>query len=233
MTTDRELERRYRRLMGWYPRAFRAQHEQEMLVVLMACARNGQRRPGPADSANLIANALLMRLRPGVPRSRPTVFWAVRVMALGALLELVALATVIGTRGELSATIARHAPSYSAAHIHAFVSGQVLSIAIGAPLAALAWLWLAWANGRGHRWARVAFGALFALTSVSLFASVGRQAQTYAPADLIAGAVVWVAALLALVLITAPSSAGHYVRRRDAGETCSDGPMMPIRPSWN
>jgi hypothetical protein len=50
MTPDRELERRYRRLLGFYPRTFRAQHEQEMLVVLMACARDGRRRPGAAPA---------------------------------------------------------------------------------------------------------------------------------------------------------------------------------------
>lgn len=233
MRCDPELERRYRRLLAWYPRAFRAQHEQEMLVVLMACARTGRRRPGLADSANLIANALVMRLRPGVRRSRPTVFWAVRLMSLGALLELAALATVIGTSGNMSAAITRNVPSYSPAHVHAIVSGQVLAIVIGAPIAALAWLCLAWANGRGHRWARPGFGVLFAINSISLFGSVGAQAQTYAPADLIAGAVLWTGALVALLLITAPSSAGHYRPRSDGGETCSDGPMMPVRPSLN
>jgi ABC-type transport system involved in cytochrome c biogenesis permease component len=79
----------------------------------------------------------------------------------------------------------------------------------------------------------VTFAILFGLTSVSLFASIGRQAQTYAPADLIAGAVLWLAALLALLLITTPSSAGHYRARRDTGGTCDDGPMMPMRASWN
>jgi len=233
MTTDRQLERRYRRLLGCYPRAFRAQHEQEMLVVLMACARNGQRRPGLADSADLIANGVLMRLRPGVPRSRPTMFWAVRLMALGAALELAALATVVGTRGDLSAAIARHVPSYSAAHVHALVGGQVRSIAIGAPIAAIVWLWLAWANGRGHRWARVAFAALFGLTTISLFTAIGQQALTFAPADLAAGAVLWVAALVALVLISSPLSEVHYRGPRDDGGTSSDGPIMPVRASLN
>jgi hypothetical protein len=170
MTSDRELERRYRRLLGCCPRAFRAHHEREMLVVLMACARNGQRPPGPADSANLIANAVLMRMRPGVPRSRSTMFWAVRLMALGAVLELAALATVVGTRGDLSAAIARHVPSYSAAPVYALVSGQVEGIAVGAPIAATA-------------------------------------------------------AVIA--------SEGHYRSRRDSGGSCSDAPVMPVRPSWN
>jgi hypothetical protein len=57
------LERGYRRLLAWYPRAFRREHEDEILAVLMAGARRGQRRPGPRESVNLIASALRVRLR--------------------------------------------------------------------------------------------------------------------------------------------------------------------------
>jgi hypothetical protein len=217
MTSHAELEGRYRRLMACYPRAFREEHAEEMLVVLLASARPGQRRPGLADSTNLIANALLRRIRPGAPRSRPTVFWAVRLMALCALLELGALATVLLTRSDLSSTIARHFPAYSASHIDTLVNGHALSVAIGAPTAAIVWLWLAWANGRGHRWARPLFGVLFALTSVSLLVAVSQQAATLAPADLIAGAVLWLVALIALALILNPASDGHYARGGDQG----------------
>jgi hypothetical protein len=40
------LERRYRRLLAWYPTWFRLQNEEEILAVLLACAQDGQRRPG-------------------------------------------------------------------------------------------------------------------------------------------------------------------------------------------
>jgi len=216
MTGQAQLERRYRRLMACYPRAFLEEHADEMLVVLLATARPGQRRPGLADSANLIANAVQIRLRPATPRSRPTVFWAVRLMAFCALLELGALAMVLATRGDLSSTIARHFPAYSASHVDTLVNGHVLSVAIGAPIVAIAWLWLAWANDRGHRSARALFGVLFALTSVSLLVAVSQQAATLAPADLISGAVLWLVALVALALILNPASECHYARGGDA-----------------
>lgn len=57
------LERGYRRLLAWYPRAFRRENEEEMLAVLLAGARPGQQRPGLADAANLIACGLGMHLR--------------------------------------------------------------------------------------------------------------------------------------------------------------------------
>jgi hypothetical protein len=36
MTGAAEVERRYRRLLRWYPRPFRAERGEEMLAVLMA-----------------------------------------------------------------------------------------------------------------------------------------------------------------------------------------------------
>ena len=61
--SESALERRYRRLLAWYPAAFRHVQEDEMLAVLMAGARPGQRRPGLLESADLIRTALVMRAR--------------------------------------------------------------------------------------------------------------------------------------------------------------------------
>ncbi len=78
MSDSAILERRYRRLLACYPRAYRREHEQEILSVLMAGAGDGQQRPRLGEAVDLIRSAIWMRLRPGVPRSQPTVFWAVR-----------------------------------------------------------------------------------------------------------------------------------------------------------
>ncbi|MGO9901019.1 MAG: hypothetical protein ACLP0J_15305 [Solirubrobacteraceae bacterium] len=59
MTDVAHLERRYRRLLASYPKAFRREQEDEMLVALMAGAKNGWQRPGLTDSADLIRNARL------------------------------------------------------------------------------------------------------------------------------------------------------------------------------
>jgi len=63
MTETAGLERGYRRLLGAYPRSFRREQEEEMLVVLMATARPGQRRPGLAEVADVVISGLRMRLR--------------------------------------------------------------------------------------------------------------------------------------------------------------------------
>ena len=57
------LERRYRRLLRCYPPGHRQVHREEMLGVLLATARPGQRAPGAGQTVNLIACGLAIRAR--------------------------------------------------------------------------------------------------------------------------------------------------------------------------
>ncbi len=63
MTDAADLERRYRRLLKCFPARYRREHEEEIVSVLMAGAKEGQRRPGLADSADLVVSAIFMRWR--------------------------------------------------------------------------------------------------------------------------------------------------------------------------
>ncbi len=71
MSDPAGLEWRYRRLLAWYPRSFRREQEDEMLAVLMAGARPGQRRPGLLETADLLRSALGMRLLLAMTSLRP------------------------------------------------------------------------------------------------------------------------------------------------------------------
>jgi hypothetical protein len=212
VTGSAGLERRYRRLLAWYPRTFRREHEEELLGVLMAGAAEGRWRRGWAVSADVIKSAVRMRLRPGVPRSTPTVFAAVRLMYLGAAVELCTLITIVATLDSLRAAIRAHDPHFTAAQWQSELHGQILPLEIGALIAAVVWLWLAWANGRGRRWARAAFAGFFGITTLSLLNGVTHDAATYAPADLIAGVVLWLVALATVALIFNRRSGPHYTR---------------------
>jgi hypothetical protein len=57
------LERRYRRLLRCYPPSHRAAHHDEMLGVLLAAARPGQRAPRLTQAVNLVACGLAIRAR--------------------------------------------------------------------------------------------------------------------------------------------------------------------------
>jgi len=61
---DSRLERRYRRLMAFFPARYRHVHEEEILAVLMTAAPEGKCRPSLADAADLILGALRVRCQP-------------------------------------------------------------------------------------------------------------------------------------------------------------------------
>lgn len=209
MSEQVTLERGYRRILAWYPRSFRADSEDEILAVLLATAEDGQTRVGLAEAWDLVRGAVRMRLWPAAPRPR-SVRVAVKLMLAGAAAELAAMITVIATLGSVRATVAaRDAAVVQAVHMH-----QVTDISL-APVAIGMWLWLAWANGRGQDWARPLSAACFGLISVSVIAALAQDAAAFAPATMIAAAVIWTLGLSSVVLIFTPA-AGRYYRPQPA-----------------
>lgn len=57
------LERRFRQILRLYPAAYRAIYEEEMIGVLMATARPGQKRPHWRDVLDLVRHAIAIRIR--------------------------------------------------------------------------------------------------------------------------------------------------------------------------
>ncbi|WP_444947520.1 hypothetical protein [Micromonospora ureilytica] len=90
MSSD-DLERRYRRLLAAYPWEHRRVYEDEMLAVLLAGARPGQRRPAVADVRNLVGAGLRARLRVGA-RGFTEPSWADAATVTGLLVAVVLLA---------------------------------------------------------------------------------------------------------------------------------------------
>ena len=69
MTDHSPLERRYRRCLALYPKSFRAEHEDEMVAVLMQGADPDQTRPHAREAADLATHALRRRVEGGRPPS--------------------------------------------------------------------------------------------------------------------------------------------------------------------
>jgi hypothetical protein len=204
MTAAAGLERRYSRLLAWYPATFRREHEAEMLGVLMDSARDGQQRVGLADAADLIRGALAMRLR--VPSQAPrTVAAAVRLMCAGAVGYLAAWISTVVTESSVRSAMVRFAP----ARWHLMLV-HITAIEAVVPVAVIGWLWLAWANGRGQDRARIALVPCFSLATLGLLLMLGLGATVYAPADLISLAAVWLVQLSAIVLIFNKRSENYY-----------------------
>lgn len=85
---DMALERRYRRLLRFYPAGYRRERGDELLDVLLQDAASGQRRPGVRDAGALIAGSL--RIRFGVDHSLSLAV-SVRMAAIGAMVVFLAL----------------------------------------------------------------------------------------------------------------------------------------------
>lgn len=207
MSEQASLERWYRRLLACYPRAFRRENEEEILGVLLACAQEGQQRPGLAASADLIKGAVQVRLRPapGQPRS---VRIGIRLTCAGAAAQLAVLVTLVATADSLRSAVLRGYPDLAAAQ-HAVNANLVIDYA-GASLGIVVWLALTRALVRGRNGARFALAAdLGWITLVAIVAIVQRSA-VYAPADLVAMAVEWLIALSACVVLFTGTSSRFY-----------------------
>ena len=201
MTGAADLERRYRRWLRCYPTAFRREHEAEMLGVLLAGAREGQRRPALMDCLDLVGGAVRARLRPRVPRSDRSVFAAVRLMYLGAVVELAVAIAIVATAGEVRASIAARNSGLTDVAWHAILAGQLRPMAVAAGLAVGFWLWMAWAVGRRRRWAPIALVVFFGLTTLSLLDGLAEGSAVYARADLAIGICLWLVELAAVARV--------------------------------
>ncbi len=215
---DAILERRYHRLLVCFPRFFRFDSNDEILAVLMACARPGQRWPAAAECADLIGSAIRMRMGPGRSSPPRAVTSAMRLMRAGAATEIAGLAVALATASSVQSAMLRHHAGFLATHWHYLL----LFIELGVPLPAGLWLWLAWANGRGHQWARTAFAGVFAIYTLLVLGKLAAGAATYAPADLLVVGVQWVIGL-AVVLLIFSGSAGAFYRRVSAPPAATPG----------
>jgi len=127
------------------------------------------------------------------------------------------LITVILTAGQIRAAVqtamaAYHNPAVTAQVMHA-VNIDLVVDKVVIPALIVVWLFMAWANGKGYDWARVAAISIFGLSCAGLVIDLAQGTAKYAPAALIGSGVVWVIGLAAVVLILQKQSGPYYVRR--------------------
>jgi hypothetical protein len=212
------LERGYRRLIACYPREFRRENAEEILAVLLATAREGQRRPGFAETADLLRGAARMRM--GLCRSPRTVVYAIRLMCLGATAELakliIILVTASGVRAAVRAAVIRQQPGVSPAALGKVLSDVNVTLIgdiVASAVAIVALLWLASAVGRGHDVARVLalIASFFCIIANGI--GISQQGVTYASAATIAGVVTCAIGVAVAALLMCKPSSAYFARR--------------------
>jgi hypothetical protein len=213
-STSTDLERAYRRLVACYPRSFRKDNADEIVSVLLATAPDGQRRPGLAESADLIKGA--MRMRMGLSRTPHTVLNAVRLMYLVAVVELGTLITFWLTESSIRAAVYRSLPHLTATQLGTVTTDVnrvfTIDIVVG-PLVVVLWLGVAWAIGKGSQLARLAAILLFALTTVGVIIDLASDVPRYAPFCMFGDGVTWLIGLAAIVNLLRPQSSAYYERQ--------------------
>jgi hypothetical protein len=233
MTDQANLERAYRRLLAWYPRAFRRESGQEFLGVLMACAPDGQRRPGLAESADLIRSGLWMRLRPSVPRSARTVLAAVRLMYAGAAVSTVNLIIVLALIGDIKTyhrVLGHRLTAAEVSHLNTpFFTASIVECLV--PIAL--WLWMARANGQGRNWARSLSTTLFGAATLTLTSVIPQSVISISLVPTATGPIVpvltWLVGLAVVWLLWRPASTAFFKPPGVTHAGHSAQPSAPIR----
>lgn len=202
MTDSQSLERGYRRLVALYPRTFRRESEEEIVAVLLSTSREGQRRVGLAESADLVRGALRMHRGPRLPRALRI---AVRLTYAGAAAELAVLITLLATLGSISSASIRRYPDFSAGQWHAVLLAHLTAVEVGSPVLLGLWVWMACANARNHHAGRLAFRVVHVILTLGVIAMAYAGIQEYGVSAAIGGAVMIQIQLAALALIFYPS----------------------------
>jgi hypothetical protein len=132
---------------------------------------------------------------------------AVKLMYAGAAVEVIALVVALIARNSIKSALLKIHPNYTAAQLHTAVTVQTISLVIGAVIATGLWLWMAWANGRGHNWARILSAVFFGISTLDLLVTF---AAVRAPSSLIVGFVIWLIGLAAIVLLFSRESTAFF-----------------------
>ena len=204
------LERGYRRLVACYPRSFRKENADEIIAVLLATSTPGQRRPGLTESLDLLKGAARMHM--GLSRAPRTVVTAVRLMYLGAVAQVGVLITTLVTASSIRASAIHHYPQY-AAQVTKLVNFDIRVDMVTLPVAILLWLWVAWGNGRGSQWGRLAAIILAFIYTLAMAMEMSQGNAAFAPAAMIASAIAWALGVAAVIFIFQRQSWPYYERR--------------------
>jgi hypothetical protein len=206
MNAATPLERRYRRLLSWYPAAHRAAYGEEMIGVLLAASDNRQ-RPGLADTADLVKGAVHAWWRDAVT-SAPDPGWRDALGAASLLATPLMIVLALGQdRGWMASLLSHSAPETSSlpSSLWPFAI-LLLPLALGllglrrtaAVAAALLMTWVAVQAALGHRLQepRVAgYLLLFGVQVVALAVSPGpRRGLELVSGRAILPAIPWLAA---------------------------------------
>lgn len=150
---------------------------------------------------------------PIAPERPTSITVAVRLMIAGAVVAgLRALIPIIWSdqiRANAIEQAGAQAETLSPSQLDTVVASALGGAVVGALLSALLWVWMAWANHGGRRWARIVGTVFFAFSAISFlygFAAPGL------PVEYVVGAVSLIIGAAATIALWRPSSSEYIAR---------------------
>ncbi len=155
---------------------------------------------------------------PSTVEQPPSMRTAVLLMRVGAAVSLLSLILSIATLGtlkdDIKTQLADSNTNYSASDLDAAYGVAVAFIVILGLVGVALWLWMAWANGRGRRWARIVATVLGVLNILLTIFSISTGQTTTLP--LVLSVVNLIVAIAALWYLYRPESTQFYAERSRA-----------------
>jgi hypothetical protein len=133
---------------------------------------------------------------------------AVQFMYAGAVLSAVLFVIGLVNLGSIRHYIRQHFPKYTLAQVNTAVDAFTVTTVVVGIVGVGIWIWLARANDRGRRWARVVGTVLFALDTLSLLGNLTNRALP--AANVIAAVLPWLCGLGAVVMMWNRASSEYY-----------------------
>ncbi len=149
---------------------------------------------------------------PGSAEQPQSIRTAVLLMRIGAGLSLLSLvltlATVGSLRDDIRADLQAQGTSFTESQVDTTFNVAIAIAVISGLIGVALWLWMAWANGKGKKWARVVATVLAALGLLSLLVTLTTAGTT--TLSLLLSVVTIGVGVVAVVLLYRPDSSAFY-----------------------
>jgi hypothetical protein len=142
--------------------------------------------------------------RPAPPQP---VLTAVKLMYAGAALSVVSLIVGLTTIGSLKSAVRTANPALTAHQVNTAVDAALVILIFFGLVGIGLWIWMAWANRGGKKWARITSTVLFGIDTLALVSSIARPHSLF---SLLLSALIWLAGLGAIIFLWNKESSAYF-----------------------
>ena len=132
---------------------------------------------------------------------------AVMLMYAGAALSAISFVIGLTTIGSLKSAIRTADPTLTTSQVNSAVTFSLIIVGFFGILGIALWIWMAWANRGGRKWARIVATVFFGLDTLGLLSAIARP---HAVLSLVLTVLIWLVGLGAIVLMWNKESSAYY-----------------------